>query len=204
LKPAFESVSTAGQVAKSARYFWDSEFDETAPDGFSVAFISGALVAESGEEFYGVYENIQPETLTRPWLQEHVIARLPPRSEWKSLEDIRQGILAVIKPAKEIEIWCKSTSTDAFILGRIFGGSARFREILKAEKGIGHVSFRDTNELRRWLHWPQLPKQPDKEHHVALYDARHEKSEFLLMRDMIAHSHSPPAYRHRAPQSERV
>ena len=162
------------------RYFLDTEFHDPKDGGFGVDFISLGLVADNGKQFYGVYDGVNVEKLGKDneWLRKNVLSRLPYNDEWWSLDEIKQKILDLIEPARNIEIWTSNGSYDNFILCRIFGGMGELRRILKEEKGIDRVVFRDMNELRRQYGPPQCAPQSEYTKHISIEDAKQDKREF--------------------------
>ena len=174
-----------GAGARPGRYFFDTEFNEMVDTAFGVDFISVAVVAEDGREFYGVNKDFDLVAAVRnSWVNTHVVGKLPPPDQWKDLDEIRAGILAIVAPAQEVEFWAKNNSYDTFILCRLFGGMNGLRDALYKTKGIQKVTFRDSNDLRRQLDWPALPEQAEDSKHDALADARQEKVEFDAMARM--------------------
>ena len=55
------------------------------------------------------------------WIKENVIDKLDDPSTWKSIEEIRQGVLDMIEPADTIEFWAKNGSYDNVLLCQLFG-----------------------------------------------------------------------------------
>lgn len=166
--------------AAAGRYFFDTEFLDRGGAGFGIDFISIGIVSEDNREYYAVHDATNPEefAVASPWLKENVLDKLPPRSEWQKLEDIRKGVLGFIEPAKTAEFWATNGTYDNYCLCRIFGGMAELRQTLKDEKGIGKVVFRDMHELRRAYGYARIKAQPEETKHIALEDARHDRKEF--------------------------
>ena len=92
-------------------YFLDTEFNERIRP-FSIDPISYGLTAEDGSRCYRVSSQFN-ERAAFPWLKDHVISKLPPVVERRSLEAIRAEMMGFIKPAKEIDIWAYNGATDA-------------------------------------------------------------------------------------------
>jgi hypothetical protein len=167
------------------RYFFDTEFNEKVPEPFGVDFISIGIVAEDGREYYAVNRDFnRAAAQANKWVANDVLPKLPPETEWQDVAAIRAGVLALIKPAKTIELWAKNASYDNFVLCRLFGGMMDMRACLKAEKGIEKVFFRDSNNLREAMGNPALPEQDPATKHDAIADARQERREFLYMQGL--------------------
>jgi hypothetical protein len=163
------------------RYFFDTEFLDLPSAGFKIEFISLGIVSEDGKaEFYGVNEAIEEDKIgaASPWVKENVLAKLPPRAEWTSVEAIRQGILDTIAPVKTVEFWASNGSYDNVLLCQIFGGMGNLRKILKEEKGVEKVVFRDMNELSRAYGHAKIPSQAEATKHIAIDDAKQDRQEF--------------------------
>lgn len=157
-------------------YFLDTEFADLPQEGFGIDFFSLGLVRADGAEYYGVYQGIDAQKYAGSWVAAHVLAKLPPQEARQSLAQIREGILGLFAPAKEIEIFAHNGSYDFFILARLFGGQLNFRRELQERYGIERVTFRDTKELiaQKPAH-VVLPKQDEASSHISINDARHER-----------------------------
>lgn len=160
------------------RYFLDTEFWDKEIVDFQVELISIAMISEDNREFYGISEDFDPNGCDDYWLNEHVIAKLPPQEEWVSLTLIQKGLLDLIQPAETVEFWARNGFYDHFILSKLFGGLGALKCRLKEEKGIDKLIFRDTHELRRMFGESGLPELSEEEMHSAINDVRHEKGEF--------------------------
>ncbi len=160
------------------RYFLDTEFCDAGGAGFGIQFISIGLVDEDdGRAFYAVYDSIDVEEMAAavPWLKQNVLEKLPPKEQWQSLDQIRQGVLDFIEPAEKIEFWTTNGSYDNYILCRLFGGMGKFTGILQKHKGAQRVDFRDLLELRREFGKAAIPDMPEAKKHIAVEDARHDR-----------------------------
>ena len=160
------------------RYFLDTEFWDKEIVDFQVELISIAMISEDNQEFYGVSQDFDPTSCDDYWLNQHVIAKLPPREEWISMLDIQKGLLDLIGSADHVEFWARNGFYDHFILCKLFGGLGMLKNRLKEEKGVQKLIFRDTHELRRMFGESGLPELPEEEMHSAINDVRHEKAEF--------------------------
>lgn len=170
---------------KINRYFFDTEFYDPQEESFKIEFISLGIVAENNKEFYGIYNGFDEDKCKKfAWLNEHVLSKLLPHSERLDLKTIKQSILDIIEPCDEIEFWAKNGTYDFFIMCRLFGGLGGLRDTLSEKKGITKVSFRDSNDLRRELDYPQTPELAEADKHDAIVDARHEKVEYDYMMNL--------------------
>ncbi len=158
-------------------YFHDSEFvDASAP--FAIDFISiGIVPLDGGPDYYGISSEFNQiaAAQTNPWLKDNVLAKLPLASGRKTVKAIAADILAFLRPAREIELWAKNGAYDAYGFCQIFGGMNAMRAALK-ERGIDKVTFRDIDELRRAAGDPRLPGEPAATAHIAIEDARWDRS----------------------------
>jgi len=158
------------------RYFFDTEFHDN-PSDFSCELVSIGILNEKGREYYGISKEFNLHAAKQePWLKEHVIDKLDDAKTWQSIADIRQGVLDMFEPADKVELWARNGSYDNVLICQLFGGMGEFFETLKNEKGIGHIEFRDINELKREAgnQGLRLPRLPDDEAHIAINDARNE------------------------------
>ena len=173
---------------KNTRYFIDTEFYDPPHDGFNIEFISIGIVAENNKEFYGIYNGFDEAKCKAesPWLNDNVLNKLLPNSERVDLPFIRQGILDVIDNCNELEFWAKNGTYDFYIICRLFGGLSGLRSTLLAKKGVTKIYFKDSNDLRRELNYPQTPQLAESDKHNAIVDARHEKIEFDCMMSIKA------------------
>jgi len=157
------------------RYFFDTEFNDTVGD-FRIDFISIGMVDEGGaKEYYGISNEFNMVAAVRhPWLRDNVVNKLDHHSTWKSVEEIRQGILDMIEPASEIEFWAKNGSYDNVLLCQLFGGMGPLRDILRKEKGVNKVTFRDNKELLRMAVKPEIMPMDESVKHISINDAKNE------------------------------
>ncbi|MCI5060805.1 MAG: 3'-5' exoribonuclease [Alphaproteobacteria bacterium] len=161
------------------RYFFDTEFEEK-PEGLAegITFVSVGIVSEFGEQdFYGVSREFNEAAIQNQWVLDNVISKLPSAEQRQTIEEIRAGILNVLKPAKTVELWAKNGSYDNVLLCRLFGGMAAFRKTCN-EHGIDKVVFRDINELER-AYPVKHPKIDDQRAHIAIEDARREREKYV-------------------------
>lgn len=174
------------------RYFFDTEFNDGG-DRFSCELISIGVISEDGREYYGISNEFNLAAAAAiPWIKKHVIDKLDDPSKWVSVEKIRQRILAMIEPAREVEFWSRNGSYDNVLLCQIFGGMGNLFETLRREKGVQKVTFRDIKELHRRA--PEIRIRPKSEEgaHVAINDARHERYCFEVLSHAIAFKKNPP------------
>lgn len=168
-------------------YFLDTEFADVPQEGFGIDFFSIGLVRGDGAEYYGVYDRIDEARYAGHWVADHVLAKLPPQDQRHGLSAIREGILALFAPAKEIEVWAHNGSYDFFILARLFGGQLNLRRELKDRYGIERVTFRDTKELL--ANRPAqvtLPVQDPASEHISIADARQERAVYNVLMQAAA------------------
>jgi hypothetical protein len=178
------------------RYCFDTEFVD-GPEPFAIDFFSIGIAPENfnGPSYYGVSNAFNEAAAIQhvPWLQDNVIAKLPPMSARKSPDVIRDDILKYLRPAKTLELWAKNGAYDQFALCKLFGTMNDFnRELKKA--GIEQVIFRDINELVRAAGFPQLPKEPEASAHIAVKDAEWDRYLFRLLSVRIQ-KNAPQVYR---------
>lgn len=170
-------MNNAGKV-RLRRYFFDTEFNDTVGN-FRIDFISIGVVSESGREYYGISNQFNlAAAAAHPWLRDNVVNKLDHHSAWKSIEEIRQGIIDMIEPAHEVEFWAKNGSYDNVLLCQIFGGMGPLRDALNKAMGIQKVTFRDTKELLRVAVKPDIQPMAEADKHIAINDARNERYVF--------------------------
>jgi hypothetical protein len=152
------------------RYFYDTEFIE---DGVVIDLISIGVAAEDGREYYAVSTEFD-ETRAGPWVREHVLPKLPPRTSplWRTRERIREDLLAFFIPRTGVkpELWAWVAAYDHVALCQLWGTMVDLPTSMP----------RYTNELRQ--HWefhgrPSLPPIP-VDAHDALADARHNLAKY--------------------------
>ena len=175
-------------------YFLDTEFADVPQEGFGIDFFSIGLVRHDGAEYYGVYDGIDEARYSGHWVADHVLAKLPPQDQRQSLSTIREGILNLFAPAKEIEVWAHNGSYDFFILARLFGGQLNLRRELKERYGIERVTFRDSKELlaNRPAHIT-LPVQDPESEHISIADARQERAIYNALMAPVPAKAAKPA-----------
>lgn len=174
------------------RYFFDTEFSDH-PEDFSCELISIGIVDEKGREYYGISNkfNVAAASENR-WVKEHVIDKLTAPESWVDIEEIRQRILDMIEPAREIEFWSRNGAYDNVLLCQIFGGMGALFDTLRKEKGIEKVTFRDINELKRQAPDIKIKPLPGHKAHIAVNDARHERYVFAVLTQALAFKEKPP------------
>ncbi|MCB9991826.1 MAG: 3'-5' exoribonuclease [Rhodospirillales bacterium] len=168
------------------RYFFDTEFNDN-PDEFRCELISIGVVDEDGKEYYGISNAFNRAAADeRPWLKQHVIKKLDDPESWVSPAQMREKILSLIEPAREIELWSRNGSYDNVLLCQIFGGMGELMDTLRKEKGIQKVTFRDIKELHRAAPDIKIASLPANMAHSAINDARHERYCFSVLSQAIA------------------
>ncbi len=162
------------------RYFFDCEFNENKPTTgtrlYDIDFISIAIVSEDGETYYAVNKDCDPDDAARhPWLAQHVVPKLPPRTLWKDISEIREGLKSFLRPAQKVEFWARNNSYDVVTLCRLFGTMQAMKDDLKA-LGIDDFEFCDINEFRKdpAVDWARIPRKEETKAHAADYDAEFE------------------------------
>lgn len=171
------------------RFFFDTEFNEHAA-AFRVEPISIAIVPEdeARPDFYAVSREFD-ETKITPWLQEHVIAQLPPPEARLGNAEIRDGIVPYLKgflpagnPPDKLELWARNGATDQVVLAGFFGGLGNLRDAFK-KAGLPRPVFRDMHELQRATGRHGLPQTAEL--HNCKADARHERVDFRYFAGLL-------------------
>lgn len=98
------------------KIFFDTEFIEF-PN--TIQLISIGMVKETGEEYYAISSEFEPE-LANDWVKENVIAKLEPEVPRKTIAEIRDEIVAFVGPEKA-EFWAYFSSYDWVVFCWIFG-----------------------------------------------------------------------------------
>jgi hypothetical protein len=158
----------------AARFFFDCEFIE---DGTTIDLVSIGVVAETGEEFYAVSTQFDPDRAI-PWVRRNVLDKLPRPSDsaWRSRQRIRDDLLAFLTETAQgerIELWAWYAAYDHVALCQLWGDMRALPQQLP----------RFTRDLRqRWedLGEPELPPT-DVDQHDALADARHNLARWKAM-----------------------
>lgn len=117
---------------QATRIFLDTEFTGLHQ---STSLISIALVAETGEEFYGECSDYD-ETQLFPWLKEHVLPKmilnsdvnrcyLRPQTQYVNGErlEIKTALEAWLKTFPLVEIWADVLAYDWVLFCELFGGA---------------------------------------------------------------------------------
>lgn len=170
------------QTSRPDLYFFDCEFNEVMSTDasspfYDIDFISIAVVNEKGDLYYAVNQNFDLEKANEDeWLKKHVIAKLPPQSEWKPVNVIRDELIDFFDEADSIELWARQNSYDVVSFCRLFGTMMSMRETFN-EKGIRSVKFRDINEFKHDpdVDFSLLDKKDETQAHGADYDADFER-----------------------------
>lgn len=174
------------QKPKLRRYFFDTEFRDE-PEKFRCELVSIGILNEKGREYYGISNEFNLKAAKeQPWLKTHVIDKLDDPATWKSVAEIRQGVLDMFEPAQKVELWARNGSHDNVLICQLFGGMGEFFDLLKKEKNIDRVEFRDINELKRSAgkNRFKMPRLPDAEAHIAINDARNELQCYKFLKNL--------------------
>jgi hypothetical protein len=158
----------------SARFFFDCEFIE---DGTTIELVSLGAVAESGEEFYAISTQFDPDRAI-PWVRKNVLDKLPSPSDpaWRSRERLRDDLLDFLTSTaagERIELWAWYAAYDHVALCQLWGDM----------RSLPRVLPRFTRDLRqRWedLGEPLLPAAT-RDAHDALADARHNLERWRVL-----------------------
>jgi len=163
------------------RYFIDTEFIEY-PN--TIELISIGIVDENDNEFYAVSCEWQINHAD-DWVKKNVIAQLPDDHFWKTIPEIKRGILGFVGcddsdqedpmyfPGEweEPEFWADWGAYDWVVFCWIFG------KMIDLPKGWP-MFIRDIQQWRSMLGNPEMPEQPESEEHSALNDARWTKKKW--------------------------
>ena len=144
------------------RYFFDTEFNE---DGKTIELISIGMVAEDGRELYCVSSEFDPARCN-PWVQQHVLPKLPHPSLWMPRSIIAALVLEFVGggDASRPEFWAYYADYDWVALCQLYGPMI--------DLPLGWPMYcRDIKQLTDSLGNPPLPEQ-GKGEHDALQDAR--------------------------------
>lgn len=162
---------------------YDTEFVEQGPE-HPIHFVSIGMVTEDGRELYAVNADLDQHLVrSHPFVGEHVWPHLPlvdPKpgvrgGSHKRLDldhpdvhpraKIARMVSAFLAQVPDVELWAWYGAYDHVVLAQLFGTMVDLPD---------HIPMY-TNDLKQEaarLGNPQLPEQPDGEHH-ALADARH-------------------------------
>jgi hypothetical protein len=156
---------------------YDTEFLE---DGRTVDLISIAIVAEDGEFFYGINEDMPLGPISRhKWLMTHVMPSLPltsgPYGPWDGdhpdiqfvmpYEEIAEGARKFITRYTDPCLWADHGAYDHVALAQLFG------TMMDLPHGVPMWTADIQQEIRR-LGNPRVPVQMAGAHN-ALQDAWH-------------------------------
>jgi hypothetical protein len=164
------------------RFFYDTEFLERGPE-HPLELITLGVVAEDGRELYLANADFDPEHAT-PWLREHVLPHLPPRSDpvWRHRPEIALELHRFVGEVVP-EWWGDCAAYDHVVLCQIFG------EMTALPTGWPYFT-RDLSQLKEFLGDPALPPFRGRAHH-ALDDARWIRDAWELLRRLYEDRHSP-------------
>lgn len=103
------------------RYFYDTEFDQTAT-GYDL--ISIGVVAEDGRSYEAVSAEADWDRIGQNgWLMDNVVPHLPPEQEWKPRRTIAEELfLFLTEDDRPPELWGWFTSWDHTCLTKLYGG----------------------------------------------------------------------------------
>lgn len=150
------------------KYFYDTEFYD---DGHTVELISIGIVAEDGREYYAVNLNADWDAIKKNyWLMLNVIAQLPPVSEWKPKEQIRDEVYTFLTEDAHPDLWAWFAAFDHLCLSQLWG------RMIDVPAPIPQF----TNDVRALVNWTGITRLPSQVagKHDALQDARHVKAMF--------------------------
>lgn len=180
------------------RYYLDTEFIEY---GKTIDLISIGIVAEDGREFYAISKEFDwNKAIHCDWLYVNVLRQLPPVTrhcesipvgvkginvttenlpEYKSRDEIKQGILEFIGDDPHPEFWADYAAYDWVALCQLFG------KMIDLPTGWPFYC----RDIRQALdeHFEgreyEMPAQLESRHH-ALHDARHVKQLYDFWRSL--------------------
>lgn len=147
------------------KYFYDTEFLE---DGETINFISIGIIREDGLEYYAVNKDADWGRIHQDeWLLKNVVSQLPPETDWKPKEQIRDEVKDFLLSDGTPELWAWFASYDHIVLAQLFG------KMMDLPSGIPMY----THDLRSFLDYIAYTKVPAQEsgNHDALADAKHLK-----------------------------
>lgn len=165
----------------------DTEFLE---DGETIKLISIAIVADDGEFFYAINEDMPLGPISRhKWLMTHVMPSLPltagPDGPWDTEHPdiqfvmpraaIAQGVQRFITRYTDPCLWADHAAYDHVVLAQLWG------RMIDLPNGIPMWTADLQQEARR-LGNPRLPEQKSGEHN-ALQDAWHNQTVRRFLRD---------------------
>jgi len=151
------------------KIWFDTEFIE---DGKTIDLLSIGMVREDGATFYAESSEADHDRAS-PWVKENVLVHLQGgRFDW-SRREIADAILAFA--GEKPEFWAYYADYDWVALCQLYGTMMDLPE--------GWPMY--CRDLKQWcddLGNPELPNQPENEHH-ALADARWTMSAWRFLRD---------------------
>lgn len=101
-----------------SNYYLDTEFI----DGSNPELISVGIVSDDDREFYAVSNEFHEERAV-PWVQENVLTKLPPRSEWKPRQQIAYELKQYVAEGQgPIQFWGWFCAYDWVLVCGLFGG----------------------------------------------------------------------------------
>ncbi len=179
---------------QATRIFLDTEFTGLHQ---STSLISIALVAETGEEFYGECSDYD-ETQVFPWLKEHVLPKmilnsdvnrcyLRPQTQYVNGErlEIKAALEAWLKTFLLVEIWADVLAYDWVLFCELFGGALSLPgnvfyapfdlATLFRVKGLIVPKDRHEQDVKRF----EFAGVDPLNQHIALWDARVESICFM-------------------------
>lgn len=161
------------------KIFGDTEFLE---NGISIKPISFAYVAESGEEYYAINNDLDlmARAYEHPWLRKNVLNKLPLYMDFdgdlvwdqshedydkvKSLHDIKDDIKHFVLGFNNPEIWYDHGAYDHVLVAQLFG------TMIQLPVGFPMWFHELQQELEREPSF--VPKEQPGGLHSALADAR--------------------------------
>lgn len=103
------------------RYFYDTEFDQTAT-GYDL--ISIGVVAEDGRTYEAVSAEADWDRISQNrWLMDNVVRHLPPQDEWKQRSTIADELFWFLtEDTEQPELWGWFSTWGHTCLSKLYGG----------------------------------------------------------------------------------
>ena len=154
----------------------DWEFYE---DGETIRPISVGLKAESGEEYYAVFNNARELCQYSDWLMHNVGNFFRhPKCEFKQYDVIAKEVTEFIRSFEDVSLWADHGAYDHVALAQVTGGT-----MMNLPPGIPmytndiqtlkYLVLKEDNSIKSSPRRMEPIQDPTSKHH-ALYDARHD------------------------------
>lgn len=182
------------------KYFYDTEFHE---NGSTIDFISIGIVAENGDEYYGVSNEFDTRAVAKHnWLMDNVMSSIPHEQfvvqdfrgarvvrdlyitdpAAKSRKQIAQDIACFVGGDREAEFWAWYGAYDHVCLAQLWGKMIDLPNMMPMH----------TDDLKTLVRLAEkktggkvfLPKQPDG-HHNALADAKQNLVRYNYLMEIL-------------------